>query len=144
MRRAPADPREGWRPTPARGLAPAPPPIRGKAAAPARPFVAHPAAQPDHGGLTPIYLPKSNNYLTMASIEVRHVPGFRRSDRSGPRLQPLLHPQAWRARPAAVEKPVLAERGAGAVRASAPGRSGGQGDRDRAWPRSRLSQPDHS
>ena len=57
-------------------------------------------------------------------------------------LQPLLHPQARRARPAAAEKPVLAERGAGAVRTGAPRRCRRQGDRDRARPRSRLSQPD--
>ena len=82
---------------PARRLRAGRPPLRGPAAAPARPLLPHPAAQPDHGGpnrgprlkiakTTPckvewdrgcaprIYLPKSNNYLTMASIEVRHVP----------------------------------------------------------------------
>ena len=122
------------------------PPLRGQTAAAARPLLAHPAAQPDHGGLRSsirIYLPKSNNYLTMASIEVRHVPArFRRPDLRGAGLQPLLHPQARRARPAAPEKPVLAERGAGAVRTRAPGRPVRQGDRHRTWPRSRLSQPD--
>ena len=64
-------------------------------------------------------------------------------DLGGARLQPLLHPQARRARPAAPEKSVLAERGAGAVRTGAPGKPRGEGDRDRAWPRSRLSQPHH-
>src|SRR5437773_836806 len=59
----------------------------------------------------------------MASIEVRHVSRCRRTDRSGPRLQPLLHKQARRARPAPAEEPVLAERGAGTVRIGAPGNS---------------------
>src|SRR3981189_3362360 len=49
---------------------PPPQPLRGETAPPARPLLAHVAAQPDHGGVTaPRYLPKSNNYLTMAIIE---------------------------------------------------------------------------
>ena len=41
----------------------------------------------------------------------------------GAGLQPLLHPQARRARSATAEKPVLAERGAGAVRDSRTGKT---------------------
>ena len=66
----------------------------------------------------------------------------RQIDRRSPRVQPLLYPQARRARPAAYEEPVLAERGAGALRARASRRTGGEGNRHRAWPRSRLPQPD--
>ena len=62
---------------------------------------------------------------------------------SGTCLQPLLHPQARRSRPATLEKSVLAERGAGAVRTRAPGRHGSEGDRDRTWSGSGLPQPDH-
>src|SRR4030088_975447 len=48
---------------------PGPPPLRGPTAAPARPLLTHAAAQPDYRGLSlPRYLPKSNNYLTMAII----------------------------------------------------------------------------